>query len=106
MRSSNTKQFKDQPYSFAKKFVAYTLCAFLPVALIHLYFYPFSLSPTDQLSSNNRIVVPSPPPPISQGMLTYSVIHVNFGILKHLCFHYVFYRSSWSQVRRVEGSGC
>ncbi|CAI9761762.1 unnamed protein product [Fraxinus pennsylvanica] len=67
MRSSNTNPFKDQPYSFAKKFVPYTLCAFLPVALIYLYFDPFSLSPTDQLYWNNRVVVHSspPPPPIS-----------------------------------------
>ncbi|KAL2484554.1 Protein ALTERED XYLOGLUCAN 4 [Abeliophyllum distichum] len=61
MGSSNINPFKDQPNSFAKKFLPYTLLALLPIALLHLYFYPFYLSPTDQLSSNNRLIIPSPP---------------------------------------------
>ncbi|KAM7484268.1 hypothetical protein LguiA_000277 [Lonicera macranthoides] len=56
------------PHFLRTKLLTWTLYALLPIALIHLYFYPIPLSlfPTDQLPQhNNPIILKTPlsPPP-------------------------------------------
>ncbi|KAK9276661.1 hypothetical protein L1049_006197 [Liquidambar formosana] len=54
-----TSPLKQQPHSFTKKLIAWTLYALLPIALLRLYFYPIPLpqSLTDQLPHNDPIII-------------------------------------------------
>ncbi|KAA8529532.1 hypothetical protein F0562_033669 [Nyssa sinensis] len=63
----SSKPFKDHPQSLTKKFLPWTFYILLPLAILHLYFYPlnFPLSPSDQLPLHNPIIIETSSSPSS-----------------------------------------